>query len=359
MKPIKKILLIFLLLTLSTGCSNNTPKVIKPDNTKLQYTGRIDFAKPQQPVFYWPGTQVSFRFKGTAATVRLEDSDGNDYYNVLIDSNFTQPLVLDCIKGDSIYTLAKNLPDTIHTIQLFKRTEDFAGHTIFHEIILNPGAKLLSPPLRPEHRILFYGNSITCGMGNECSDEEGDNDFSKRNNFLAYGAITARNLKTEYVCVSKSGIGIMISWFDLIMPQMYNRIAPYDSTREWDFSKGQPDVIVINLGQNDSWLIKKLDPVPDETEIITAYQTFIKTIRSKHPQAFIFCVLGTMDAIKPGSPWPGYITRAVGEYSKSADDQKIKSFIFSWQDFEKHPRVRHHKKMAAELTELIKTTMGW
>ena len=57
------------------------------------------------------------------------------------------------------------------------------------------------------------------------------------NNYDAYAAITARHFNAQYHCTSKSGIGIMVSWFPLIMPEMYNRLDPTDSTSKWDFSK--------------------------------------------------------------------------------------------------------------------------
>ena len=36
---------------------------------------------------------------------------------------------------------------------------------------------------------------------------------------------------------------------------MYNRLIPTDSTSKWNFSLYQPDVVVINLLQNDTWLV--------------------------------------------------------------------------------------------------------
>jgi hypothetical protein len=32
-------------------------------------------------------------------------------------------------------------------------------------------------------------------------------------------------------------------------------LDPVDSTSKWDFSGYTPDVVVINLFQNDSWLV--------------------------------------------------------------------------------------------------------
>ena len=43
----------------------------------------------------------------------------------------------------------------------------------------------------------------------------------------------------------------MVSWFPLIMPEMYDRLTPTEASSKWDFSSYQPDVVVVNLFQND------------------------------------------------------------------------------------------------------------
>ncbi len=132
-----------------------------------------------------------------------------------------------------------------------------------------------------------------------------------------------------------------------------------DPDSKWDFSKWTPDVVVINLFQNDSWLIGRLDPVPNETQIIQAYMDFIKTIREKYPDACMICSLGSMDATKESQPWPGYIEQAVNQWKQKTGDKKIDCLFFEFDGMGKHPRVRHHQKMADKLTGFIRTKMNW
>ncbi len=47
----------------------------------------------------------------------------------------------------------------------------------------------------------------------------------------------------------------MLSWFPEIMPEIYDRLNPGDPDSKWDFTLFTPDVVVINLFQNDSWLV--------------------------------------------------------------------------------------------------------
>ncbi|HPG38190.1 MAG TPA: SGNH/GDSL hydrolase family protein [bacterium] len=331
---------------------------ISPNDPNIQYAGRTDFTDPQAPILYWSGAYITASFTGSSLQVQFDDT-GDNYYNVIIDGLDANPLIIDCEKGLHTYTAVSGLPDAVHTIRLFRRTESFSGPTIFKGFILDDGKQLAAPPARPKHKIEFFGDSITCGMGNEVPDKDEDENNAKRNNYLAYGAITARNLDAEYVCIAKSGIGIVTSWFPLVMPEFYNRLNPEDSTSRWNFSTWTPEVVVINLFQNDSWLVGKLNPVPTPVQISAAYYDFVKTIRGKYPQAVIFCALGSMDATRKGSPWPGYIQTAVEQFKKDHNDAKIHTHFFAYDGTGKHPRVRHHQAMAKELTELIKKTMNW
>ena len=87
-------------------------------------------------------------------------------------------------------------------------------------------------------------------------------DSTYTNNYLSYAALTARHYSADYHCICKSGIGITVSWFPEIMPEIYDRLDPTDPKSKWDFSFYIPDVVVINLLQNDSWLVN----MPDSEE---------------------------------------------------------------------------------------------
>jgi hypothetical protein len=350
-------LIIVLILSLNL-LSSSLEYFIEADNPKIQYTGRIDFSNPKEPILYWPGTYIIAKFEGTSIKIRLNDIEGENYYNIIIDDNDSKPIVLDCEQDKEIYSITSELKDTIHKVLVFRRTETFTGSTIFKGFILDEGKGLLEPQPKPKFKIEFYGNSITSGMGNECIGDEDEGNESKKNNYLTYSAITARNLNAEYVCISKSGIGILISWFPQTMPEFYYRLNPSDPESMWDFSKWTPDIVVINLFQNDSWLIEKLNPLPDSKKIIRAYIDFIQKVREKYPEAHIFCTLGSMDATEEGQPWPGYIKEAVKILKEDFDDKRVYSYIFAYDGTGKHPRVNQHFKMAEELTIFIKSTLN-
>lgn len=323
---------------------------IQPYDAHIRYTGRVLFDDPNGPVLYWPGISIAANFEGTSVKVKMNDF-GDNYFNVFIDD--ADPIVLDCVPGEMVYDIASGLTDGIHEIEIFRRTEADNGGTMFLGFELDTGSYLVSPPARAERKIEFYGDSITVGLAIESSSDNHDPVFT--NNYLAYGALTARNLNAEYHCIARSGIGIMVSWFPEIMPGYYYRHDPTDSESYWDFTQWVPDVVVINLGQNDYWLREN----ETDEEIIDAYVDFINSIRTEYADAHIFMALGNMNATEPGSQWPGYIESAVSIMNTTYNDEKVYSIIFPYKQTSGHPIVSEHEDMANQLTTFIENTTGW
>ena len=211
----------------------------------------------------------------------------------------------------------------------------------------------------------FYGNSITAGYAIE--DFSGDRSGGTyTNNYLTYAALTARHFKAECHFIVRSGIGIMMSWVPQIMPEIYNRINPHDENSQWNFNMYQPDIVIVNLLQNDSWLVKMPNSkeyrarfnngeVIDENFIIASYTRFIETIREKYPAANIICMLGNMSITKENTPWPGYVQRAVD----SMNDSKIFTFFIPYKNSNGHPKVDEQREMADRLIRFIDRNILW
>jgi len=212
--------------------------------------------------------------------------------------------------------------------------------------------------------IEFFGNSITCGYGVE--DYEGDSpDSIYTNNYNSYAAMTARHFDANYYCTARSGIGITISWFPMIMKEMYYRFNPADENSHWDFSKATPNIVVINLFQNDSWLVNRPnyeefknrfgETKPTKEFIINEYAEFVKTVRSKYPIANIICMLGTMDITKEGSVWPMYVEEAVA----SLNDNNIYTLFAPYKNTAGHPEVLEQEMLADNLIKFIEKNIEW
>ncbi len=331
----------------------------------LQYTGRIDFLNSKEPQISWPGTMIAGNFTGAYLAFTLDDQLGKNFFNVFIDGDLQNPIIIQVEKGEKTYLVADKLSSGKHSFLFAKRTEGEEGATTIKGIELADNANLLAPPPRLKRKIEFFGDSITSGMGNESADNGPDHLLKDKNNFMSFASITARNLSAEAHIISQSGIGIMISWFPFIMPQFYDQLSAVgNNDTKWDFSTWTPDVVVINLFQNDAWLTDRehrLNPNPNDEQRIQAYMDFVKTIREKYPNAYIICALGSMDATKAGSKWTGYVTSAVERLKKEnpRENKKMDTLFFEFTGYEAHPRVKQHQVNAAKLTAFIKQKMSW
>ena len=278
----------------------NAAAVITSDNPYIQYTGRIDFFDVMTPILGWPGGHIMVKFEGSSVKATMEnlsDGDGVIYFNAIIDDG--DPILLDFPNGTSTRTIATGLSDGVHKLLLFKRTEHYDGTITFLGLELDEGKGLLEPPDRPGLKIEFYGDSITVGLALDAPTNEGGNIYT--NNYLAYGAQTARNLDAEYHCQAISGIGLVGGWGQ--MSDFWDRTNPADASSTWVFSQWVPDVIVQNLGQNDSW-----QSTPTAAEAIQGYVDYVKMYRKVYGlDVHIVLALGSMAATQVGSPWPGYI----------------------------------------------------
>jgi len=355
-----KYFLVLLLTVASIACCAQNA-VVTAHDTHIRYSGRV-IMQDEAAELSWPATSVKINFKGTGARVTLKDV-GFDFFDVIVDGKVISVLQPDSTQKE--YGLVSGLPDGNHTLELFKRTEWAQGKTLFYQFSLDKGGMPLAPPPQPKRKMEFFGDSITCGYAVEDSTGQDRGTPPYENGYLAYSAITARHYDAEFNNTSRSGIGIMVSYDPLIMPEMYYRADATDAESHWDFSKYTPDIVVINLLQNDASLNKKTDhaqykyrfgtKAPTEDQIVKAYKEFVKTIRSKYPKAHIICVLGNMEAVKEGSPWPGYLEKAVAQI----DDKNIFTHIFAYKNTPGHPNKKEQQAMADELIAFIDQHIKW
>lgn len=335
--------------------------VLSPKDQHITYMGRVKTDSTAATI-YWSGTSVKIRFTGTGISALIKDEKGQNYFYVIVDGKIRTKLQPDTIQ--TLQPLAQNLRPGNHEVELVKLTEEAMGKTWLYNITLNPNCKPL-PAATPGARIMeFYGNSITSGYSLE--DTVGDSrDPLYFNNYLTYASVTARHYKAQYHCISKSGIGLMLSWFPIIMPELYYRLDPADPASMWDFNNFQPDVVVVDLLQNDSWLVNKPNhpqfvarfgsTPPSDTFIVNSYKRFIKQLIARRPNATIICTLGSMDATKEGSKWPGYVSRAVNELA----DPKVLVHFFPYNNTGKHPKKANQAAMAKSLIAFIDKKVKW
>jgi hypothetical protein len=359
----KRILLLFLMVALAFACSNKEVVFIDSSNAHIAYEGRVTPSKIHGTALYWSGTSIEFTFEGESIAAIFKDETGDNYYNVIIDNDSL--FILRPSRMKESYELASNLLKGKHTVEIFKRTEFNRGKTSFYGFQIKGNPKLVTKQTATQRKIEFYGNSITAGYAVEDFSGKDSPDSTYTNNYLSYAAITARHFNADYHCICKSGIGITVSWFPEIMPEIYDRLDPTDTNSQWDFSLYRPDIVVINLLQNDSWIVnlpenkefkaRFANQAPDATLIINAYQKFIEQLRNHYPNANIICSLGSMDAVKEGSKWIDYIKTAVA----NLNDQKIHTHFMPYIKASAHPSIQDQKEMATGLIRFIEKNITW
>ena len=361
----KKTYYLFVILFIAFGCLSQNELVVNFSNQEIEYWGRTDTTNIESTELYWSGTSIKINFEGESVRALLKDESGNNYYNIIIDSDSISIIKPDTIKR--YYQLASNLSKGKHSIEIFKRTEWDKGKTDFYGFYINGrhDVKLLPKRITKQRKIEFYGNSITAGYAVEDTSGRDLADSIYTNNYLSYAAITARHYDAKYHCICKSGIGVTISWDQLNMPEIYDRLVPTDQSSKWDFSLYRPDIVVINLLQNDSWLVnlpehkefKKRfgDKAPNKEYLINAYQQFTANLRKQYPNANIICTLGSMDAAKEGSKWIGFIEKAVANLK----DKKIYTHFMPYIEASAHPSIKDQEKIAQSLIQFIDKNIDW
>jgi hypothetical protein len=359
----KEIVCIILLMNASVSFAQLQLE-IKPNNGKITYMGRVA-VNDDSAAFYWPGTSATINFIGTSIKVSMKSLREKGFFYAILDNDEAKAFKFesDSIKKD--ITLAENLQRGKHSLQLYKLSNNTSVNFLYG-FEIGGKAELLNPSKLSKRKIEFYGNSITAGHGVDVPPgmrETGAPQFF--NNYYTYAALTARHYKAQYSFIARSGIGIMFSWFPEIMPEVYDRLDPFDSSQKWDFSKYTPDVVVINLFQNDYWLTNMPNheqfkqrfgtTKPTEDFIIKSYQNFVASIRAKYPHAHIICALGSMNATEAGSKWPGYIEQAVA----GLKDEKIYTVFFPYKETAGHPNKKEQQAMADRLIQFIDKKVKW
>ncbi len=357
---LKKLFNCILLLIIGLCCKAQT--LVPINNKALRFVGRV-FMTDSTAELSWPSSEIKLNFNGTAISATIKDELGDNYYNIIVDDKLFKVLHLENVKKD--YLLADGLKSNKHTLEIFKRTESRMGKTSFFQFLLPKDAFILAIPKPQKRKIEVFGNSISCGYAVEDTTGKDRGTSPYENAYLSYTGIMARHFNAELHNTSKSGIGITVSWFPLIMSEMYDREQEGDSIKKWNFSKFTPNLVIINLFQNDSWIVKLKDnpefkarfgtEPPSDTYIINAYSDFIKSIRNKYPLAPIVCILGSMDASKEGSPWSGYIEKAV----EGLHDKNIYSHIIPYKNTPGHPSVKEQQAMADDLIAYIEKNIKW
>lgn len=314
------------------------------------YEGRFDRTDPAGPVVIWQASRVAIDFEGRQLALRFDSLDGQSFFDVQIDD--AKYLVPIREKGEQRFVFQPALGNGRHRLKFFKRSEANAGYVRFEGIDVASGAAVWKPA-PPHYRLAmeFIGDSITVGACNEDGPEDQWEDRSTHNNANSYGAMTAAAFSADYRNIAVSGMGIVTGYVQIRAEETWDRVYPRPTSARADLSLWRPDVVFVNLGENDDAFSKaKHHPFPPQ--FTDAYVSLIHAIRQAYPNSWIVLLRGGMSGGAKSLVFREAWNAAVVQLEVA--DPGIKHFVFThWTG--KHPRVADHKQMANELIAWIKT----
>ena len=352
-------------------------KVVSATEDNIRYMGRGLNYKNQLWLapsasgaeFMFTGTKVEITFLGDwfAAGENVNNARVAVYVN---DKRVVDKMITK--EETTLKVFESEEPETVK-INVVKLSESANGTLGIKEIKIDKDGKVAKTENKSK-TIEFIGDSITCAYG--VDDENKDNHFTTHTEDVtkSYAYKTAKALDADFSITAYSGYGIVSGYSGTgvkndkeLLPKYYDKIGfSYGAFAselspeelEWDFDKFQPDMVVINLGTNDS---NYCNSDEHKAEFVEGYVEFLKTVREKNPNAKILCTLGVMgDALYES------IEEAVANYGDLTGDMEVYTLRFPLQDYQVdglaadwHPTEKKHTKVAAKLTEKIKEIMSW
>lgn len=260
-------------------------------------------------------------------------------------------IVLD--KDDAWYQLC-TLDGKRHLVTIVKITEAQKSHAGFVNIEIADGDMDENVIWeKPELKLEFLGDSITCGYG-VLGEPESEYTLRDEQGLLSYAHICTKLLNARGRYISASGFGVYVDYLkntEDVVPKIYPYQNYFLNDDLCDFHEYEPDVTVINLGTNDSGHIGDAEV---SEGFVNAYVNLIKTVRNAHQNTKIVCTIGTLCGIMFE-----LIEKAI-EIAKADGINDIFYIKLPYHDVENdgmasmHPSRITHEKDGKRLAEFIR-----
>jgi len=337
--------------------------------------------------FNWSLAGFTVRFRGKSLKAQIRSIPAKDFMDptgqtleyswigVIAPDGETLIYRHECRESSEWYTLWEADEPGDYTVRVVKLSENARGKTGL--MALETDGELLPVEVKAKKTLEIIGDSITCGYGNETDKPETPFTTGTENGWIAYGALAARALDMELQQVCVSGIGVTAGTRNFTFPGYHPMEGAYQYTDKyydaiteqepqvWDFAGHPIDVIVLNLGTNDSNPIRfnpDLEGGMVEEEFFRShYRSFIEQLREKNGEkTLICCTLGTMDYYLYNE-----IEKIVAAYQQETGDERICCFKFrpinmmaEGHASAMHPSAKTHERMGKELTWHLQKIMA-
>lgn len=349
---------------------------------KVKPYGRTLYRDAEQTLYFnWTASGMAIWFRGKTLLAELAAIPGSEaemnpatgestqrptwpWLAVVMDNRETPDRKLEISRESSTHLLFHSEEEETHCVRLVKLTENGKGFLGLKALHID-GTVLPIPELPPKKKIMFIGDSITCGFGNAVDDKNRVFFSQDEDGWMSHGAITARKLNMEETILSSSGIAVTLfpgwchNWgMDDLYPytdRILEEKLGLTQFTPWNCSGEALDYVVVNLGTNDANAIQLMGEKEGMALHRRKYMEFIRQLRSGcGPHTHIICALGSMDYYL----FPE-IQAAAGQYQEETGDKNISCFRYPKMYFQDpigacgHPHIVTDEKMAEAMAEYI------
>lgn len=332
----------------------------------IAWVGRICAGSDGAVRCAFPGVGLRLLTTASRIAIRLEAATADCYLDLRIDG--APGVAVRLAQGESELVLAEGLaPGIQRRVELIRRTESWMGLITVRQVLLDGGS--LMPVPTPRRRLLFIGDSITCGACVEQLPPDWPEGHGTANAARSFGMELGRRLDAEAHLVAYGGRGLVRDWQGLgndrvaNAPVFFERSLPDDAHAPWDHAAWQPDAVVIGLGTNDF-----NQGIPDEREWTRAYDAFLARLRAVHPRSWIVLTSSPMFGprmdngdVAKAAALAHYLDEIV-LLRQFAGDQRVERVLYRHQPGSaknSHPTAPQHLLMADELETVLRARLSW
>ena len=356
------------LLALSmTAISPATPAPSTPARSPLvRIEGRTADGPGGRVRMGFPGVTAHLRCEGSDLSMVLDASNGQNFFDIVVDGG--APVRLRAGAGLGSYPLlAGAAAGRIHEVQVIRRTESWQGTCDLLGFSAGSATRLLPPGPAPARRLLFIGDSVTCGEFAAWSADDPLNGKTPNSEHITdaartYAFVLSRRLGADCSLVSYGGRGVFRDWQGVSdtnnAPQFYELALPDDPSVHWNHASYVPQAVGIELGTNDF-----SRGIPDQAAFVDAYVELLGRVRRDAPGAWIFLLESPILEDAKGQPPKRAALRAYLEevLRRFTDPRVVLAPIRHYPGLANngHPLASEQAGMADEIEPLFRRALGW
>jgi hypothetical protein len=230
----------------------------------------------------FPGVGNRFHFIGNKLIANIFSSSFDCWIRIGINGDFTRKIQLR--QGPNLIQVISQ--DFEGEIAFFRCSESWQGIVQFDSLEFE--GSIEKSMLSKQEKLLFVGDSITCGSATLLEGDALMNQSVTNDAYFSFGMVLARRRNAEAHLVSYGGRGLYRDWQGFTSdkmnnaPEFFERSLPDREDLKWNHSNFEPHKVLVALGQNDF-----NQGIVDSKIWVPAYEKFIRRIKAVHPSTHV------------------------------------------------------------------------